>query len=151
MVAKTGQSFPPAAVLALLVPVTGFGAWPTLLALFVYGVLPITENMQAGLMSIPAPVRHAATGLGLSPWQSLLRVEMPLAWPQGLAGIRTAAVVSLGTATIGSTIGALTLGTPIIDGLVAGKPGFILQGAIPLALLAVVFELAGDHIDNASR
>ena len=148
LVAKTGQSFPPAAVLALLVPVLGFGAWPTLAALFIYGLLPITENMQAGLLSVPPPVLQAATGLGFSPLRSLLLVELPLAWNQGFSGIRTAAVVSLGTATIGSTIGALTLGTPIIDGLLTSKPGFVLQGAVPLALLAVCFELVAERVER---
>jgi osmoprotectant transport system permease protein len=143
LVAKIGQSFPPAAVLAVMVPMLGFGALPTLVALFAYGLLPVLENTQAGLRAVPAPVLEAASGLGFSPWRRLLQVELPLAWPQTLAGIRTAAVVGLGTATVGSTVGALTLGTPIIDGLVANKPGFVLQGAIPLALLAIAFELAG--------
>jgi osmoprotectant transport system permease protein len=151
LVAKIGQSFPPAAVLAVMVPMLGFGALPTLVALFAYGLLPVVENMQAGLRGVPETVREAATAIGFSPLRRLLLVELPLAWPQGLAGIRTAAVVGLGTATVGSTVGALTLGTPIIDGLVANKPGFVLQGAIPLALLAVVFELAArDKKESAS-
>ena len=141
LIAKTGQSFPPAAVLALMVPALGFGALPTLAALFAYGLLPMTENAQAGLRAIPRAVRDAADGLGFSPWRTLWLVELPLAWPQIFAGLRIAAVVSLGTATIGSTVGALTLGTPIIDGLVTNRPGFVLQGAIPLALLAVLLEL----------
>ncbi len=148
LVAKIGQSFPPAAVLALLVPVLGFGAAPTLAALFLYGLLPVTENMQAGLRGVPAAVREAAVGMGFSARRTLIQVELPLAWGQGFAGIRTAVVVALGTATIGSTVGALTLGTPIIDGLVVNKPGFVLQGAIPLALLAVAFELIAERIDR---
>jgi len=144
LITKTGQSFPPAAVLALAVPAVGFGAAPTLLALFLYGLLPITENLLTGLRGVPAPVLEAAAGMGFSPLRTLLFVELPLAWPQGFAGIRTAAVVALGTATIGSTVGALTLGTPIIDGLVTGKPGFVLQGAVPLALLAVILEMLGN-------
>lgn len=148
LLAKTGQSFPPAAVLALLVPVLGFGDAPTLAALFLYGLLPVTENMQAGLRGVPGPVRQAAAGIGFSPWRALFLVELPLAWRQGFSGIRTAVVVALGTATLGSTVGALTLGTPIIDGLVINKPGFVLQGAIPLALLAVAFELIAERIDR---
>jgi osmoprotectant transport system permease protein len=148
LVAKIGQSFPPAAVLALLVPVLGFGAVPTLVALFVYGLLPVVENMQAGLRGVPEAVRDAAVGLGFSPWRVLWHVELPLAWPQGFAGVRTAAVVALGTATVGSTVGALTLGTPIIDGLVTNRPGFVLQGAVPLALLAVVLELVAARVER---
>ncbi len=142
LITSVGQSFPPAAVLAVLVPMVGFGAVPTVLALFAYGLLPITENMEAGLRAVPAPVKEAAAAMGFSAWRTLLLVELPLAWPQAFSGILTAIVVSLGTATIGSTVGALTLGTPIIDGLVTNKPGFVLQGALPLAMLAVLKELA---------
>jgi osmoprotectant transport system permease protein len=151
MVAKTGQSFPPAAVLAVLVPAVGFGALPTVLALFAYSLLPITENTAAGLRGVPANLREAAAGAGMPPWRVLWQLELPLAWPQALAGMRTAAVVCLGTATIGSTVGALTLGTPIIDGLITNKPGFVLQGAVPLALLAVIFELAFERIGSKRR
>jgi len=149
VVATIGQTFPPAAVLAMLVPVLGFGDRPTFLALSLYGLLPITENTLAGLQSVPASVREAADGMGLSPWQRLRLVEIPLALPLILTGLRTAAVVGLGTATIGSTVGALTLGTPIIDGLVSNKPGFVLQGAIPLALLAVMLEMFFNRLDQA--
>lgn len=140
-VATIGQTFPPAAVLAILVPVLGFGERPTLVALVLYGLLPITENALAGLVGVSAEMREAARGMGMSPLQVLWRVELPLARPLILAGLRTAAVVGLGTATIGSTVGALTLGTPIIDGLVSNKPNFIIEGAVPLALLAVFVEL----------
>ena len=144
-VATIGQTFPPAAVLAVLVPVLGFGDRPTFVALALYGLLPVTENTLAGLESVPRSVREAADGIGLSPWQRLRSVEIPLAMPLILAGLRTAAIVGLGTATIGSTVGALTLGTPIIDGLISNKPGFVLQGAIPLALLAVLLEMLFDR------
>jgi osmoprotectant transport system permease protein len=146
-IANIGQTFPPTAVLALMVPLLGFGALPTLLALILYGLLPIIENTLAGLESVAAPVRDAAMGMGMSPRQVLRRVELPLALPLILAGLRTALVVGLGTATIGSTVGTLTLGTPIIDGLVSNKPNFIFQGAIPLALLAMLVELVFDRIE----
>ena len=147
-VATIGQTCPPAAVLAVLVPVLGFGERPTLVALVLYGLLPITENALAGLAGVPASVREAAAGMGLSPCQVLWTVELPLAAPLILAGLRTAAVVGLGTATIGSTVGALTLGTPIIDGLVSNKPNFIVEGAVPLALLAVLLELVFDRVGD---
>lgn len=147
-VATIGQTFPPAAVLALLVPVLGFGAIPTLAALVLYGLLPITENALAGFESVPAGVREAADGIGLSPFQRLRRVDIPLATPLILAGLRTATVVALGTATIGSTVGALTLGTPIIDGLVSNKPNFVIEGALPLAVLAVFVELLFDRLEH---
>lgn len=140
-VARGAQAFPPAAVLAVLVPAVGFGAWPTLLALFLYGLLPIVENATAGLEGVPAPVREAALAMGLSPRAVLWRVELPLAARPILAGVRVSAAVALGTATLGSTVGALTLGTPVIEGLVAARPGYVLQGAVPLALMAVWLEL----------
>ncbi len=148
VIATIGQTFPPAAVLAMLVPVLGFGDRPIFLALSLYGLLPITENALAGLQGVPASVREAANGMGLSPWQRLRSVEIPLAMPLILTGLRTAAVVGLGTATIGSTVGALTLGTPIIDGLVSNKPGFVLQGAVPLALLAVMLEMFFNRLEG---
>jgi osmoprotectant transport system permease protein len=150
-IATIGQTFPPAAVLALMVPILGFGARPTLLALVLYGLLPIIENTLAGIESVPPAVRDAAVGMGLSPGQVLRQVELPLALPLILAGLRTALVIGLGTATIGSTVGTLTLGTPIIDGLVSNKPNFIFQGAIPLALLAMLVELAFDRIEQGKR
>ena len=134
----------------MLVPVLGFGARPTLVALVLYGLLPVTQNALAGIAGVPEPVREAALGMGLSPLQVLWRVELPLATTLILAGLRTAAVVGLGTATIGSTVGALTLGTPIIDGLVSSKPNFIVEGAVPLALLAVLLELVFDRLDGPS-
>ena len=146
-IANIGQTFPPAAVLALMVPLLGFGVRPTMLALILYGLLPIIENTLAGIESVPAPVRDAAMGMGLSPRQVLRQVELPLASPLILAGLRTALIIGLGTATIGSTVGTLTLGTPVIDGLVSNKPNFILQGAIPLALLAILVELVFDRIE----
>src|SRR5207237_9437365 len=114
--ATVGQTFPPAAVLALAVPALGFGPRPTIVALFLYGLLPVIENAIAGLDGVPAAVRDAALGMGLSPWQRLRDVELPLALPATLAGIRVSVTIAIGTATIGSTVGALTLGTPIYDG-----------------------------------
>src|SRR6185437_5320831 len=100
--ATIGQTFPPAAVLALAVPALGFGPRPTIVALFLYGLLPILGNAIAGLETVPASVRDAAAGMGMSAWQILTRVELPLAAPVILAGIRVAVTIGIGTATIGS-------------------------------------------------
>ncbi|HYZ43063.1 MAG TPA: ABC transporter permease [Stellaceae bacterium] len=140
-IATVGQTFPPAAVLAIAVPAVGFGALPTVIALFLYGLLPIVENAIAGLESVPRSVREAAEGLGLSPWQLLRDVELPLAAPVMLAGIRVSVTIAIGTATIGSTVGALTLGTPIFTGLVANKLPFVLEGAILVALFAIFTDM----------
>jgi osmoprotectant transport system permease protein len=141
LLATIGQTFPPAAVLALSVPALGFGPRPTIVALFLYGLLPILENAIAGLENIPADILDAARGIGLSPWQILRSVELPLAAPVILAGIRVSVTIGIGTATIGSTVGALTFGTPIFDGLAGNKLSYVLQGAVLVALFAIVTDL----------
>src|SRR5438128_11978001 len=136
-----GQTFPPAAVLAITVPMVGFGARPTTIALFLYGLLPIIENAVAGLEGVASGVREAAEAMGLSPWQLLRDVELPLAAPVILAGVRVSVTIAIGTATIGSTVGALTLGTPIFNGLAANKLSFVLQWAVPVALFAILTDM----------
>jgi osmoprotectant transport system permease protein len=133
-----GQTFPPVAVLALAVPAVGFGETPTLIALFLYGLLPIFENALTGLTTLPAPVMEAAKGVGMTGWQRLVKVELPLALPVILAGIRLSVVVSLATATIGSTVAAKTLGEVIIAGLLSNNIAFVLQGGLIVAVLAML-------------
>jgi osmoprotectant transport system permease protein len=137
-----GQTLPPVAVLALAVPALGFGTGPTLVALFLYGLLPIFESASAGLASVPAPVKEAARGMGMGPWRRLAEVELPLALPLIVAGLRVAAVIGVGTATIGSTVAAKGLGEVILAGLATGNPAFVLQGAIVVALLAALVDRA---------
>jgi osmoprotectant transport system permease protein len=141
MLATIGQTFPPAAVLALAVPALGFGPRPTIVALFLYGLLPILENAIAGLEGVPETLREAASGMGLSRFQLLRDLELPLAAPVILAGIRVSVTIGIGTATIGSTVGALTFGTPIFDGLAGNKLPYVLQGAVLVALFAIVTDL----------
>lgn len=133
-----GQTFPPVAVLALAVPIFGFGEKPTLIALFLYGLLPIFENSLTGLTTLPQPVMEAARGTGMTDWQRLLRVELPLALPVMLAGIRLSVVISLATATIGSTVAAKTLGEVIIAGLQSNNLAFVVQGGLIVGALAVL-------------
>ncbi|MEJ5900943.1 ABC transporter permease [Ochrobactrum teleogrylli] len=133
-----GQTFPPVAVLALAVPIFGFGDKPTLIALFLYGLLPIFENTLTGLTTLPAPVVEAARGMGMTGMQRLVKVEMPLAMPVILAGIRLSAVIGLATATIGSTVAARTLGEVIIAGLISNNLAFVLQGGLVVAALAIL-------------
>jgi osmoprotectant transport system permease protein len=149
--ATIGQTFPPAAVLALSVPALGFGPRPTVVALFVYGLLPIIENAIAGLDGVPAAVRDAARGMGLSSWQILREVDLPLAAPLILAGVRVSVTIAIGTATIGSTVGALTLGTPIFDGLAASKIPFVLQGAVLVALFAILTDMLFARLEDWLR
>ncbi|MFC4257655.1 ABC transporter permease [Marinobacter lacisalsi] len=139
-VASIGQTFPPVAVLALAVPVLGFGEAPILVALILYGLLPILRNTLAGLEGINPAVLEAARGMGMSPLQALVRVELPLAGRVILAGIRTSVTINIATAAIGSTIGARTLGDPVIAGLVNGNTAYVLQGAILIGLLALTTD-----------
>ena len=141
-----GQSFPPVAVLAIAVPAIGFGAEPALIALTLYGILPVLENTLAGLGAVPRTVRDAARGIGMGEGGILLGVELPLAAPVIIAGIRTSTIINVGTAAIASTVGARTLGSPIIIGLDAANIAYVVQGAILLGLLAVVLDLAFDRI-----
>ncbi|NUH64756.1 ABC transporter permease [Sulfitobacter sp. S0837] len=137
-ITNMGQTFPPVAVLALAVPALGFGAGPTLVALFLYGLLPIFENAVTGLTTLPPATMEAARGIGLSRWQRLIKVELPLALPVTLTGIRLSVVIALGTATIGSTVAARTLGEVIIAGLLTSNTAFVLQGGLAVGLFAVL-------------
>lgn len=143
-----GQTFPPVAVLALAVPIFGFGEKPTLIALFLYGLLPIFENALTGLTTLPPSVMEAARGAGMTGGQRLLKVELPLAMPVILAGIRLSVVISLATATIGSTVAAKTLGEVIIAGLQANNLAFVVQGGLIVAALAVLLH---DGLQAAER
>jgi osmoprotectant transport system permease protein len=133
-----GQTFPPVAVLAIAVPLVGFGQAPTLIALFAYGLLPIFENTVAGLQSCPPAVIEAANGMGMGPRERLMAVELPLAMPLILEGVRLSLVINVGTATIGSTVAAKGLGEVIIAGLVSNNTAFILQGGLVTGLMAIL-------------
>ena len=137
-ITNIGQTFPPVAVLALAVPALGFGAGPTLVALFLYGLLPIFENAITALSTLPPATMEAARGMGLNRWQRLWRVELPLALPVILTGIRLSVVIALGTATIGSTVAARTLGEVIIAGLLTNNTAYVRQGGLIVGLFAVL-------------
>ncbi len=135
------QTFPPVAVLALAVPSMGYGAAPTLLALILYGLLPVTSAALAGLRSIPPAIIEAADGSGFSTISRLWKIELPIAAPVILSGVRTSTIIGIGTATIGSTVGALTLGSPIIDGLSGENTAFVIQGTVLVALFAITVDM----------
>ena len=145
---SVGQTFPPVAVLAVAVPLIGFGEAPALIALALYGLLPVLQATLAGLESVPAPAREAARGMGMSAWQRLRSVELPLAAPVILAGIRTSVIVNIGTAAIASTVGAKTLGLPIIVGLSGFNTAYVIQGAVLVGLLAVTVDLAFERLQR---
>lgn len=141
-----GQTFPPVAVLAIAVPAVGFGEVPALIALAIYGLLPVVQGTVSGLQSVPAAVSESARGMGMSPWQRLCKVEVPLALPVWLAGVRTSFIINIGTAAIASAVGAKTLGSPIIVGLGGFNTAYVLQGALLVGMLAVVTDLAFDKL-----
>lgn len=138
--AAIGQTFPPVAVLALAIPVLGYGAAPTLVALSLYAIFPILEATLTGLHAVPASARDAAAGMGFARSDVLWKIELPLALPFIFAGLRNAVIINIGTATIGSSIGALSLGSPIIEGLSASNPAYVLEGATIVAILAVTTD-----------
>ena len=146
-----GQTIPPVAVLALAVPAVGFGELPALIALALYGLLPVVQGTVTGLNAVPASVLQAAHGMGLSPWQRLRQVEGPLALPVWLSGVRTSVIINIGTAAIASTVGAKTLGSPIVVGLSGFNTAYVLQGAIVVGMLAVVVDMGFERIATRVR
>ena len=148
--ASMGQTFPPVAVLAVAVPVVGFGFKPTVIALFLYGLLPVVRNTITGIDSVAADIIEAARGMGMTPIQVLSQIEIPLSIPVILTGIRISTVINIGTATLGATIGAGGLGKPIIAGLIGENPAYILEGAILVGLLAIIVDTALGMIGRES-
>jgi glycine betaine/choline ABC-type transport system substrate-binding protein/ABC-type proline/glycine betaine transport system permease subunit len=142
------QTIPALALLALLIPLVGLGQTPAIIALFLYSLLPIVRNTLTGIFGVDPLLKEVATGMGLTPNQQLWKVELPLAAPTILAGIKTAAIISIGTATLAAFVGAGGLGEPIITGLTLNDHRLILEGAIPAALLAVVVELLFEGIER---
>ena len=144
------QTIPSLALLALLVPLPFFGisARTAIAALFLYGLLPIVRNTATGLQDIAQPIRDSATALGLSPGARLRKIYLPIASRSILAGIKTSAVINIGTATLAALIGAGGLGEPILSGLNLNDHATILQGALPAAILALLVQWLFDLLDR---
>jgi len=134
------QTVPSLALLVFMIPLLGIGTLPAIVALFFYSLLPIIRNTEAGLASIPQSLQEAAAALGLSSSARLWQIELPLASRTILAGIKTAAVINIGTATLGALIGAGGYGQPILAGIRLDDTGLILQGAIPAVLMAFAVQ-----------
>ena len=139
-VADVLQTLPALALLVFLIPWLGIGYAPAVFALFLYSVLPILRNTHAGLADIPQELRESAAALGLPRSARLRHVELPLAARSIIAGIKTAAVINVGTATLGALIGAGGYGQPILTGIRLDDLGLILEGAIPAAILALLVQ-----------
>lgn len=142
------QTIPSLALLVFMIPLLGIYAPPAIAALFLYSWLPIVRNTHAGLRAIPIPIAESATALGLSARGRLLHVELPMAAPAILAGIKTSAVITIGFATLGALIGAGGYGQPILTGIRLDDYGLILEGAVPAALLALLAQLLFDLIER---
>lgn len=146
--AAAGQTFPPVAVLAIAVPVMGFGATPAIMALFLYGLLPILQGTLAGVDSVPDSNRDIAIGVGMGPWRCLWQIELALAAPVIMAGVRTSVMINIGTATIASTVGAESLGSPVIIGLSGFNTAYVIQGALLVALLALICDRVLERVQR---
>ncbi|MGD9763408.1 MAG: glycine betaine ABC transporter substrate-binding protein [Candidatus Binatia bacterium] len=144
------QTVPSIALLAFMLPLFGIGAAPAIAALFLYGLLPILRNTVAGLRSVDTQLLEVGRGLGMRGRDLLWRVELPIATPVILAGIRTAAVISVGTATLAAFIGAGGLGDPIVTGLSLTDTNLVLSGALPAALLAIAVDLLLHGVERAA-
>lgn len=134
------QTIPSIALLGFMIPLFGIGPRPAIVALLLYALLPVIRNTYTGLRGVDTHIKEAARGLGMSPAQALLRVELPLALPVILAGVRTATVINVGVATLAAYIAAGGLGEFIFGGISLNNTQMILAGAIPAALLAILFD-----------
>jgi osmoprotectant transport system permease protein len=141
------QTIPSIALLALMIPILGIGVVPAVVTLFLYALLPILRNTVIGLTTVDPTLKKVALAIGLTKWNSLRLVEIPLAMPMILAGIRTAAVINVGTATLAAFIGAGGLGEFIVMGLALNNTNMILMGAIPAAALAIATEIVFEGLE----
>jgi osmoprotectant transport system permease protein len=143
------QTVPSMALLVLMIPLLGIGSYPALAAMFVYSLLPILRNTAAGLTDIAPPLRESAAALGLTPFAQLRLVELPMASRSILAGVKTSAVLNVGTATLGALIGAGGYGQPILTGIRLDDVPTILEGAIPAAVMALVVQGLFELVERA--
>lgn len=141
------QTFPSFAILAFFIPIFGIGKVPAIIALFLYSVLPILRNTYIGVKGVNVSLLEAGRGMGMTGWERIRYVELPLAIPVIMAGIRLSTVYLIGWATLASYIGAGGLGDYIFSGLNLYQPEFILAGAIPVTLLALLTDLFLGHIE----
>ena len=142
------QTIPSLALLGFMIPIFGIGVNTAIAALFLYSLLPIIRNTYTGIKDVNKATVEAAKGMGMTSLQILVKVELPLAIPMIMAGVRTAAVINVGTATLAAFIGAGGLGDFIFLGITRGIDGLILLGAIPAALLAIVLEVFFTYLER---
>ena len=141
------QTIPSLALLCFLIPVFGIGTTPALVALFLYALLPIVRNSYLGFQEIDPALLESARALGLGRWRTLWEIELPLALPSIMAGIKMSAVINVGTATLAALIGAGGYGVPIITGLAINNYAMIYEGAVPAALFAILVSLLFEGLE----
>lgn len=144
------QTIPSLALLGFMLPLLGIGALPSIVALTIYALLPILRNTYTGIISVDQAAVDAGRGMGMTTAQRLLKIEFPLALPFIMAGIRTATVLTVGVATLAAFIGAGGLGKLIIRGIQMNDNNIVLAGAVPAALLAIVFDFLLKRMENAA-
>ncbi|MEW8979753.1 MAG: ABC transporter permease [Symbiobacterium sp.] len=142
------QTLPAIALLAFMIPLMGIGSRPALAALFLYALLPILSNTYKGLVSVDPAAKEAARGMGMTAFQMLLFVELPLAFRVIMSGIRTSTVLIIGWATLGAYVGAGGLGEPIISGFAMVSPRLILAGGVPVTLMALLADFLLGYLER---
>jgi osmoprotectant transport system permease protein len=148
-IANVGQTIPTLAFIGIAGAVLGMGYQAAVVALFIYAMLPIIRNTYAGIRSVDPAVIEAARGMGMSRWQITWKVELPLARPVIIAGIRTSTVVNVGTAAVAGMIGAGGLGELIVTGIAVRVMQLTIQGAAPTAALAIILDAAMGGLEEA--
>jgi osmoprotectant transport system permease protein len=141
-------TIPSLALFALLIPVVGLGRTPAIIGLVAYSLLILVRNVSTGLREVPADVVEAARGMGFGPWQMLWRIELPLAWPVIIAGLRIATVTVVEIATIAAYINGGGLGTLIFSGIQQAFPAKIVTGAVLASLMAVLADLGFARLER---
>ncbi len=137
---NTGQAIPPLAVIAIFLPFWGLGFRPAVTALVLYSLLPIARNTMAGLGGVPSEVKEAARGMGLNGWDVFWQVELPLSVPVIMSGVKTSAVLTVGTATLAALVGGGGMGRVIFAGIDMFWPEFIIAGTMVIGVIAIVFD-----------
>ncbi|MBN1628347.1 MAG: ABC transporter permease [Thermoleophilia bacterium] len=140
--ANLGQAVPSVAIMAIAVPAVGYGSEPVLLALVIYSILPVMVNVVAGISAVPEAVVEAGRGMGMTRAERLLQLELPLAMPVIMTGVRTMLIIVVSAATLGAVVGAGGLGVPIMSGIASFNNAIVIHGAVPAILLALIVDRA---------
>ncbi len=135
-----GQTIPPLAIIAVFFPFLGLGREPALFALTIYALLPIARNTLAGLKGVPQEVKEAARGVGMSEWEMLMRVEIPLSMPVVMAGVKISVVLTSGTAALGALVGGGGMGAVIFAGIDFFRPELIVAGTLVIGAIAIILD-----------